>query len=304
MSSRYTNSDDIENTQSLTNEEENTTDTSEDSEKDRLTDNSSEDNSSEDNSSEDNTSDEEDEENEEESSDEEPEELIIKDNKKPITQKLSPKYLKVKFSKSKDKNTSLDKLYNQFIKLLNSSLYDKNKDNKELITNQRVSSPSGAYIIPDDKYDEFLNLYASIVENEEYINNAEKFMKYKLNIGERQCEVGPLLIDLDFKYKELPNNVSRIYHMNDLLNKVMDIIENKLKYYFIIDKYDINGLLFEKPTPTKIEKEVKDKDGNIKKETYFKDGVHIVYDLPIKKVDRHFLYRLTLHTRNKYNRII
>ena len=298
MSSRYTNSDDIENTQSLTNEEENTTDTSEDSEKDRLTDNSSEDNSSEDNSSEDNTSDEEDEENEEESSDEEPEELIIKDNKKPITQKLSPKYLKVKFSKSKDKNTSLDKLYNQFIKLLNSSLYDKNKDNKELITNQRVSSPSGAYIIPDDKYDEFLNLYASIVENEEYINNAEKFMKYKLNIGERQCEVGPLLIDLDFKYKELPNNVSRIYHMNDLLNKVMDIIENKLKYYFIIDKYDINGLLFEKPTPTKIEKEVKDKDGNIKKETYFKDGVHIVYDLPIKKVDRHFLYRLTLQEIN------
>ena len=274
MSSRYTNSDDTENTEnteSLTNEEENTS--TEDSEKDRLTDNSSEDNSSEDN-----TSDEE--EDEEESSDEEPEELIIKDNKKPIIQKLSPKYLKVKFSKLKDKNTSLDQLYNQFIKLLNSCLFDKNKDNKELITNQRVSSPSGAYIIPDDKYDEFLNLYASIVENEEYINNVDKFMKYKLNIGERQCEIGPLLIDLDFKYKKLPNNVSRIYHMNDLLNKVMDIIENKLKYYFIIDKYDINGLLFEKPTPTKIEKEVKDKDGNIKKETYFKDGVHIDNNLP------------------------
>ena len=67
----------------------------------------------------------------------------------------------------------------------------------------------------------------------------DNFLKYKLNIGERQCNVGPLLIDLDFKYKELPNNVSRIYHINDLLNEVMNIIENILKkYYFIIDKYD------------------------------------------------------------------
>lgn len=56
----------------------------------------------------------------------------------------------------------------------------------------------------------------------------------------------------------------------------MDIIEQKIKYYFDLKVYELNGLLFEKPTSKRIEKEIKDND-NIKTEIYILKMVFIYF---------------------------
>lgn len=246
------------------------------------------------------TSEEEEEEDEDIDEDEEDEKDRLLDspqeNKKSIQNKFSPNNLIINFKPHK---LNIIEAYKQLINLLKKYYYNKNEDGgkkMELKTNQRVNTPGGLFIIPDEEYDNFLELYASIVENPIFINNdINKYEKYKMNFGECQCSTGPLSLDFDMSYKKILYDVERIYYTNDFINKVIDIIESIIKTYYNLKGHKLISLLFEKPTPTKIEKEIKDENGNIKKEITFKDGFHVLIDLPFKKEDRHFIYSKALN---------
>ena len=205
--------------------------------------------------------------------------------------KISNKYVKISFKNFiKNKYTKIpiekrvnelnDRLYNKYMKKV------ENNKEKNIITLVRVNKPGGSFVIPEEEYEDFLELYASIVEDPKYNKIKNKYELFQLNLGERQCEVGPLLLDIDLNYKSLPDNMDRIYN-DDLLNKFIEIVNNIIeKYYDLKDYKDkLNALIFEKPTPTKIVKE---------SDIYYKDGVHIYIDLPFKIVDRNFIYQMVL----------
>ena len=48
--------------------------------------------------------------------------------------------------------------------------------------------PWGKYMIPDDEYEDFMKMYAGI------------YKKTTLHLTERPREVGPLILDVDFKF--------------------------------------------------------------------------------------------------------
>jgi hypothetical protein len=69
------------------------------------------------------------------------------------------------------------------------------KDIPQPVTHTRIGSEKekiygGSYHIPDDKYEQFLKLYYKNV----FENNVTE------HLTEKQREVGPIAIDLDFRY--------------------------------------------------------------------------------------------------------
>lgn len=246
----------------------------------------------EDNTEEDEEEDEDEDKEEDEDKDDEDdeEENNNKDKKQEEIQvNISSSYYKKDFKYFNDNKYSKMAIKER-VKELNNRLYHKYlkkgvKNDDNILTLNRVNKPGGTFIIPDEEYDDFLELYASIVEDPNYEKIKNRFELFQLNLGERQCEVGPLLLDIDIKYMNLPYNMQRIYD-DILLNSFIKIVNTIILKYFILDNYVLNALLFEKPTPTKIEKDNK---------IYFKDGVHIYYDIPLHKSDREFIYKMVLN---------
>lgn len=115
-------------------------------------------------------------------------------------------------------------------------------------THTAFGPPFGSFDIPDDKLDEFTQLYCGALGNE-------------LHIVERPKLVGPLLIDIDFHV----DTKDRKYDDNDIINiisTVNDIIET---YYGQLDNNQLKyAYVMEKQTPTK-------------KGNEYKDGFHIIY---------------------------
>lgn len=151
-------------------------------------------------------------------------------------------------------------------------------NNNTNCTNLRVSMPPGSYIF--DKYDEFLTFMASLVEDENIMKDTKQLI-HNFNYGEKQCKVGPLLLDFDFNYTELTKGQTRIYNV-EIINIICNLVNKVLITYFNIPiKYEINPLIFEKSMPT--HKKSSDKEFN-------KDGFHIMYLLPLSIEEREFIY--------------
>jgi len=112
-------------------------------------------------------------------------------------------------------------------------------------TNTRIADPKlsiygGNYHIPDDKYEQFLNLYYRDVLSK---NGNEYFT-------EVQLDEGPIVVDLDFKYgMEIKQRQHTNDHILDLVVCYLDIIkdvfqlddENKIPVY-VLEKPKINIL--------------------------------------------------------------
>lgn len=115
-------------------------------------------------------------------------------------------------------------------------------------THTAFGPPYGTFNIPDDKIEEFTQLYCKALGNE-------------LHIVERPKLVGPLLIDIDFHV----DDKDRKYNDNDIVNIISttnDIIE---EYFSDLDNNQLKyAYVMEKQTPTK-------------KGNEYKDGFHIIY---------------------------
>lgn len=137
------------------------------------------------------------------------------------------------------------------------------KDEESVITHTAWGITRGKFNIPDDKLDLFHKLYAN-----EALNNK------KLGIIEQHKEVGPVLVDFDFKFDE--NTTTRQYtdeHIKEITKLYIDEIENN----FIINNKDedLIAFVFERDAPY-------EHNGNIK------DGIHIIF--PFIVSEQHIQY--------------
>lgn len=123
--------------------------------------------------------------------------------------------------------------------------------------------PMGSYVIDGLDQDKFLRIYNRVLGTA------------NIHMLEKQKTVGPLLVDLDFKFDK--DHEKRQYTNKHILY-IMGKITEKIKKYVKVTDENLEVFLFEKDSPTR-----KD-DGT------FKDGVHIVYPkLPIINTLRHLI---------------
>lgn len=119
-------------------------------------------------------------------------------------------------------------------------------------THSAFGHPWGKYDIPDNKLDEFYELYGKMVE-----------AKVDLHLIERPKNIGPLLIDIDLHFTK--DHKERQYTQDDI-KYIIHEANVILKKYLKLTKKMLRSFIFEKKEPSYHEKN-----------RYYKDGFHIVY---------------------------
>lgn len=161
-----------------------------------------------------------------------------------------------------DSDTEIDDTKINFTSYIQKFKLDKDDKGS---THTCFGAPWGAYKI--ENHDEFIKKYTEAYELGE-----------ELHVIERQKNIGPLLIDLDFKFDNSCDGVR--YYTEDHIFKITKIFTNLLKkYYECPETSYYRAYVLEKPQPTH----------EINKQTY-KDGFHIQYpNLPIDKYMRYII---------------
>lgn len=121
----------------------------------------------------------------------------------------------------------------------------------DVVTHTLFGPPWGKYSIKDEETDEFNSLYADLVGH------------YKMYVIERPKKVGPILIDIDFKFDA--DHAVRQYTDKDV-TMIVTKMNNIIKKYYKCTKTMLLSYIFEKKLPT-----------HNKKTNEYKDGFHIVY---------------------------
>tara|TARA_B100000963_G_C22638067_1_gene678679 strand:- start:3671 stop:6487 length:2817 start_codon:yes stop_codon:yes gene_type:complete len=113
---------------------------------------------------------------------------------------------------------------------------------------------AGSYFIPDDKYNEFYSLYV----NKVFVNKKQEYLT------EKQPEIGPLVIDIDFRYSI---DVEERQHTKDDTVNFLEMLMKQIgKIYNISDGLKIILYIFEKEDVNSLE-------------TVTKDGIHIMTNI-------------------------
>lgn len=133
------------------------------------------------------------------------------------------------------------------------------------------------FYIPDDIfYNDFINYYSRMFT---YLSSC-KTMEYIFNFSQKQQNIGPLMLNIDFKFNEtdFDESINHFYNEDDILN-IIKYVNSLIKQYFEIS--DIKCYLQEKSKMTVILKNDKIK--------YIKDGFHLCYIYPFSKEQRLFI---------------
>lgn len=142
------------------------------------------------------------------------------------------------------------------------------------ITHTSMGGMHGKYNIDDNKYHTFIDYYKKAINCD-----------IDLYLVERNKEVGPVIIDIDFKMNNMHDKRQyTLQHIKNLIKKYNNIITD----LFIVDNTQLISYVFEKDIPTKEEK----REGKVE----YKDGFHIYYpyiSLDVKK--RYMLYDTILN---------
>jgi len=146
-------------------------------------------------------------------------------------------------------------------------------------TNTSIAHPKKALFIPDEDYNEFIEIYTLAITN-----------GIHLYFTEKPLNPSPLRIDLDFRFllnndiseKDSIENYNRIY-TKDNIDKIITTYNNIItKYIEIKDEYNL-AYVMEKSKPTLINK------------NKLKDGIHIVYPhLILTYNEQHFIRKKIL----------
>ena len=151
----------------------------------------------------------------------------------------------------KSKQKKVNKLYKKYMTFLDAHVVD---GKGVYHTHTAFGHPWRKYNIPDTEYDKFIAMYSKLIN------------KTKLHMIERPREVGPLLIDLDWRFKRKYKR--RQYTLDDI-KLIISKANEVLRRYYKCKKKQLLGFVLEKPKPTK---DIKN-DGRVE----YKDGVHVVY---------------------------
>ena len=131
-------------------------------------------------------------------------------------------------------------------------------------THTSMGNPSGSYYIQAENTDEFLNIYASAIKNNEVLHITEK---HKL--------ISPILLDFDFRFN-INETLERLYNYDNIL-EILNIYTTHLDSY--VDSTNYNIYILEKENPT------------ILKDNIGKDGIHIVIPEIVTKPSIQYILR-------------
>jgi P4 family phage/plasmid primase-like protien len=147
----------------------------------------------------------------------------------------------------------------------------------KIYTNTSIGNPKISLYIPDDKYDEFINIYAKTLNT------------VPLYFTEKPTDPSPLRVDLDFRFPLIENGnkkkIERIYNRENVLKIVTS-------YFTIINKYlnitDENNIAY-----------VMEKSNPVECKIKIKDGIHIVFPhIIISNNIQHFIRKKILDIAN------
>jgi hypothetical protein len=154
----------------------------------------------------------------------------------------------------------------------------------KIFTNTSIGSPKVSLNIPDENYEEFINLYSLALTN-----------GIPLYFTEKPLEPSPLRVDIDFRFT-IPDDKSGIYSSqssNSSLNnnkkyerlyddnniyKIVDSYFNIIAKYLNISDEDKIAYVMEKPNPVEFRNKLK-------------DGLHIIFPYIIVNNNVHHFIR-------------
>jgi P4 family phage/plasmid primase-like protien len=168
-------------------------------------------------------------------------------------------------------NNKINKLRETIYKYLSDRKVEKGTEFTHIsmgadFNNFNSKKVNGSYFVNTEELKNFNEMYAEAYG-------------YKLDLGiaEKIKDYNKMLVDIDLKLP-IENYVegSRLYD-NEMKFKIIDYYKEAIKDYFAVSKKELNCALFEKPEPTKNEKEVK-------------DGFHLIFsDLVINTKSRYLI---------------
>jgi len=148
-------------------------------------------------------------------------------------------------------------------------------------TNTNIGNPKFAINVPNENYEEFLNLYALAITN-----------GIHLYLTEKPLDPSPIRVDLDFRFSQEINTEGE---SKPLVRKYNDIIIDKIidNYFKILNTYlnisdDANiAYIMEKPSPVLFRNKIK-------------DGIHIIFPhIIINNNIQHFIRKKILDKANE-----
>ena len=158
--------------------------------------------------------------------------------------------------------------------------YNQSKE-KNSYTHLKLDKPGGSYAIDEKDTNDFFDLYTQVLKSKDY---------NMLALTEGQKKVGPLLIDLDFKFSTRHN--TRQYRESNI-KQFIEAINEIATRYFDVKKKTLRSYVFEKKhiaEITKLRDHTDEEEADEEYVTGYKDGLHIMYPFfPLEREFRHFI---------------
>ncbi len=132
-------------------------------------------------------------------------------------------------------------------------------------THTSMGNPAGAYYIQASDNNMFYRNYIYSIENGN-----------ELHITEKHKRFSPILIDFDFRFNVIDNNLKRAYNYSDIL-ELVNIYIKVLNKYININNYKVYILEKKKPT--------------LYKNNIGKDGIHIIIPGVVTKSNLQYIIR-------------
>jgi P4 family phage/plasmid primase-like protien len=140
-------------------------------------------------------------------------------------------------------------------------------------THTEMNTCKGAYYIPDEDYNKFINLYKKFIKNGYEIGMVER------HEGKR---VGPLICDFDFRSRKNYRSYTQ-EHIKNIITMFVGVLQD----LFHLNQEQLQAFVYEKDLPTM---DKKDKD------IQYKDGFHIFFPYAPLLVEYRFLiYKIILN---------
>lgn len=165
---------------------------------------------------------------------------------------------------------------------------------------------SGSFLIPDgNNSTKFFNLYIQLYNSlglKQYKTPPDN-IKYVMNFSQKQKEIGPLMIDVDFDFdksvidlNEDIKTLEKHKYNEDDITCIVEYVNSILHHFFVIDDDIIYAHLQEKANAS-----IKyDNNNNISR---IKDGFHLCYIYPFTLQQRQFIYNKLVEYFTKNNRL-
>ena len=133
-----------------------------------------------------------------------------------------------------------------------------------------MGKPAGSYYVPEEDYDEFLNIYSESIKSES-----------ECHLTEKPSEISSILVDFDLKFEF--DQLSRKYTLGDI-HKIVSIAFGYLKKYIKLNEKNAKCYVFER-------------DGPYTSNGYTKDGIHLIFPFIHTDADFKHLFRNYLITK-------